>query len=65
MASDLVKNFEGLSDLSACKCCCFENLLAAKFSTCVTWGTLTCGGCLFRCEKFLVVSYCVCFYKLF
>ena len=30
MGSDLVKNCKGLSGLSACKCCCFENLLAAK-----------------------------------
>ena len=27
MASDLVKNCKGLSGLSDCKCCCFENLL--------------------------------------
>ena len=65
MASDLVKNCKGLSGLSACKCCCFENLLAAKRSTGVTWGTLTCTCCLCRSEKFLVVSYCVCSYKLF
>ena len=51
MASDLVKNCKGLSGLSACKCCCFENLLAAKLWTGVTWGTLTC-SCLCRCEKF-------------
>ena len=46
MASDLAKNCKGLSGLSACKCCCFKNLLAEKWSTCVTWGTLTCGGSL-------------------
>ena len=59
-----MKNCKGLSGLKACKCCCSENLLAAKQSTGVTWGTLTCGGCLCRC-KFLVVSYCVCSYRLF
>ena len=59
MTSDLVKNCKDLSDLSACKCCCFENLLAGKQSTGVTWGTLTCGCCLCTCEKFLAVSYCV------
>ena len=41
MASDLVKNCKGLSSLSACKCCCFQNLLVAKWSVGVTWGTLT------------------------
>ena len=28
--SDLVKNCKGLLGLGACKCCCFENLLAVK-----------------------------------
>ena len=72
MVNDLVKNCEGLSGSGACKCCCFENLLAAKWSTAATWGTLTCGCCLCRCEKFLVVCekflvdfYRVCSYKLF
>ena len=51
MASDLVKNCKGLSGLTACKCGCFENLLAAKRSSGVTWGTLTC-SCLCRFEKF-------------
>ena len=54
MASDLVKNCKGLSGSSACKCCCFENLLPVKWSTGVTWGTLTCGCCLCRCDTFLV-----------
>ena len=48
MENDFVKNFKGLSCLSACKCCCFENLLAAKQSTGVRWGTLTYGCCLCR-----------------
>ena len=65
MASDLVKNCKDLSGLSACKCCCFENLLATKRSTGVTCGILTCGCYLCIGNKFLVVSYCVCFYKLF
>ena len=64
MASDLVKNCKGLSGLSACKCC-FENLLPAKRLIGVTWGTLTYGCYLCRCEKSLVISYCVCCYKLF
>ena len=42
MASDLVKNCKGLSGLGSCKCCCSVKLLAAKQSTDVTWGTLTC-----------------------
>ena len=63
VVSDLVKDCKGLSGLGACKCCCFENLLAAKQSIGVTWGTLTCSCCLSRCEKFLVVSYCVCSYR--
>ena len=61
----LGENRKGLSGLSACKCCCFKSLLAAKLSTGVTWSTLTCNSCLCRSEKFLVVSYCVCSYKLF
>ena len=36
MVSDLVENCKGLSCLSTCKCCCYENLLAAKPSTGVT-----------------------------
>ena len=43
MASDSVKNFKGLSVLSAC--CYFEKLLAAKRQNGVTCGTLTCGCC--------------------
>ena len=65
MASDLVKNCKGLSGLSARECCCFENLLTGERSTGVTWGTLTCGCCLSSCDNFLIVSYCVCSYKLF
>ena len=65
MASDLVKNCKDLSGFSACKYCCFENLLATKCSTAVIWGTLNWGCCLCKCEKFLVVSYCVCSHKLF
>ena len=45
----------GFSGLSACKCCCFEKLLAAKWSTGVTWGTLT-WDCFRCCEEFLIVS---------
>ena len=56
MASDLVKNCKGLSGLSACKCCCFENLLPAKQSTGVTWGTLTCGCCFCRYNVFVPTS---------
>ena len=56
MESDLVKDCKGLSGLSACKCFCFENLLAANRSVGVTWGTLTCGCFLCRCERFFVVS---------
>ena len=67
MASDLVKNCKGLSGLSACKCCCFVNMLGTKRLTSVTWGTLTCGCCFCRCKKFLVVpiSCFKCSYKFF
>ena len=52
------------------RCCRFENLLAAKWLTGVTRGTLTCGCCLCGCEKFLgcfllrlflqvVLSFCI------
>ena len=34
-----MKNYKGLSGLGSCKCCCFENLLTAKWSTGVTRGT--------------------------
>ena len=46
MASDMVKNCKVLFGLSAYKCC-YENLMATKRSTLVTWGTLICGCCLF------------------
>ena len=63
MASSLVKNGKGLSGLCPCKCC-FQNLLVAKWLTGVTWGTLTCGCCFYRREKFLVAFYKSCFKKL-
>ena len=56
MTSDLVKNCNGLSGLSACKCCCFENLLAVKWSTGVTWSTLTWGDSFRGREEFSIVS---------
>ena len=65
MRSDLVKNWKDLSGLSACKCCFFENLLAARRSVGVTWGTLTCGCYLCRCKNFFVASYCVYSPKLY
>ena len=44
MSNELVKNYKDLSFLGAYKCCLFENILAAKCSTGVTWGTLTSGS---------------------
>ena len=67
VASDLMKDCKDLSRLRACKCCCFEKLLAAEWLNGVKWCKLTCccgsyGSC--RCEKSLVAFFFF-LYKLF
>lgn len=65
LASDLVKDVKGLSDLDVSKQCGFYNLLAAEWSTGVAWVSLSCVSVLYRCEKFLDVFYGVCPNNLF
>ena len=65
MATDVVKNCKGPSGFGACNRCYFEDLLQGKLPTDAAWDTLTCDSRLCRCEKSLLLFYCIFSYKLF